>query len=250
MILVFDSGVGGFSILKEIRKQHSTTPVVYLADQNFFPYGDKSAVWLSKRLRQVAVWAHTYKPEIFVIACNTATVSAIAEMRSIVSCPVVGVEPVIKPLAGYQHAMVLATKATVNAPRTRELLNTFGSHVSVVSPAGLADAIENNNIGQVKKILGTISEQALRENIQAIGLSCTHYPLVTKELSTLLSGVHLYDPSSAVVSQINKLLSVTKPPDDQVTPTTQFFTTGSVVRFNEQIVRYLGIITQAKKVDI
>lgn len=248
MIIVFDSGVGGFSLLRELGNQQISLPLIYLADQAHFPYGDKSPDWLSARLAKIAKWAQALKPSIFILACNTGTVSGISQMRELLSCPVVGVEPVVKPLGSYDKALVLATPVTVDSPRTRELVAQFGGHVQVVSVPGLASAIENNDSVRVKKILQEISIRVLRENIQAIGLSCTHYPLVADLLQPLVPQVHLYDPSRAVVHQLKKYLSPADSKSQQ--QQTQFLTTGEVIRFNEQILYYLGIKAEAKKVEI
>lgn len=248
MIIVFDSGIGGFSLLQEMRREGLTTPVLYLADQANFPYGSKSESWLAARLASIAKWAAGYNPQVFVLACNTATVAAIETIRNILPCPVVGVEPVVKPLSAYSKALVLATQVTASSARTKELLTRFGGHVQLVSAPGLAVAIENNDNDQVKIILKNIAETVSREKIQAIGLSCTHYPLVSDCLQSLLPAVHLYDPSQAVVHQLKKYLS--PPVGRKQESAIEFVTTGGVVRFNEQISHYLQIATQAKKVTI
>lgn len=248
MIIVFDSGIGGFSLLQEMRKQGLTTPVLYLADQANFPYGDKSESWLAARLASITKWAAVYNPQVFVLACNTGTVAAIETIRNILSCPVVGVEPVVKPLSAYPKALVLATQVTASSARTKELLARFSGHVQVLSVPGLAVAIENNDNDQVKILLQNIAKKVSRENIQAIGLSCTHYPLVSDRLERLLPDVRLYDPSQAVVRELKKYLSPLVGRKQE--PAIEFATTGGVVRFNEQIAHYLQIATQAKKVTI
>lgn len=237
MIIVFDSGVGGLSILREILNQHVTSAVTYVADQVNFPYGSKSESWLTDRLCQVARWAAGKNPTAFVLACNTATVSSITAMREILPCPVVGVEPVIKPLAAYGNALILATHVTADSPRTRELLAQYGGNVRVATPDGLADAIENTDSERVKKILETIAHRVKNENIEAIGLSCTHYPLIAAELHALLPGVHIYDPAPAVVFRLKQVLSPgTLFKGTDVT----YLTTGPVVRLKDQIKKYTG----------
>jgi len=247
-VVVFDSGIGGFSILKPLLETEFRSHVIYLADQQAFPYGDKSASWLRARLQKIASYLNSLSPDLVVIACNTATVGGVSVFRDTLTCPVVAVEPVIKPLSLYKRAVLLGTSSTLSSPKTLERLKGLvGDSVVSYTPHGLPLAIENIDFDQVKSILTSVKDLVVREKVDAIGLSCTHYPLVKKELSTLLPGIELVDPSPAVVSQILSVL-----PRNSYNKTSQldFYTTGDVLRLKSQIKYYLGLDYNPKKVVV
>lgn len=248
-IIVFDSGIGGFSILREIINQRLPVSVIYLADQANFPYGHKSAEWLESRLKEIALWGVAQDPAAFVVACNTGTVAGIRTMRETLHCPVVGVEPVIKPLSSYTHALVLATQAAAESIRTQELLDIHGRHIQVYASKGLASAIENNDSEQVKISLDEISEIIEHEHIQAIGLSCTHYPLISDKIKERFPAIHLYDPSSAVVHRLKKVLELDGPAEPEGRGI-EFLTTGEVIRLDEQIRAYFDSSYHGSQVHI
>lgn len=203
-LIVFDSGIGGLSILKEFLK--IDVPLLYYADSLNFPYGDKSEVWLKHRLGELAKIFGTYQPLGVVLACNTGTVSSIDLVRANLSCPVFGVEPVVKMLSHHPHSVVWATKVTVNSNTAKLLRATHGNSVCYYNPVGLAAAIESGNQSLVEKILTQVKLEL--GEIDAIGLSCTHYPLIKAEIEKVFPGVILYDPSEAVAAYVIKSLNL------------------------------------------
>lgn len=210
-IVVFDSGLGGFSLYRPLRVALPHENIIYIADSAHFPYGDKSLAWLQKRFTELALDFNHLNPKLLVLACNTATTSIIADLRQALHCPVVGVEPVIKPLCRYKKALVLMTQGSANSQTTAALLRKFGTHVQIHVPHGLASAIEYNNYEQVKKNIHEIKQIVQEQNIEAIGLSCTHYPLILKEFQAELPGVTFIDPSIAVVEEVIRVLkSITR----------------------------------------
>lgn len=209
-IIVFDSGRGGRSIYDPLKKALPQATILYLDDHEYFPYGNKSPAWLTNRFHELALRFASLDPMLIVLACNTATVNAIEVLRAQLSCPIVGVEPVIKPLATYDRALALMTTASARAPRTLELLKQYGNHIEIFTPVGLAEAIEYNNSEQVKKSIHEITNIVQKRDIQAIGLSCTHYLLVLTELEQAMPGVTIIDPSKAVVEQVLRVLKSIK----------------------------------------
>jgi glutamate racemase len=205
-IVVFDSGIGGLSIYKPLRIALPQENIVYIADSANFPYGDKTPAWLSARFIELSAQFADLDPKLVVLACNSATTNIIEEVRSRLKRPVVGVEPVIKPLAQFESALALMTTVSSSSPATAKLLSTYGKHVQVYTPKGLASAIEFNNYDQVKKSLHEIKKIVQRNHVQAIGLSCTHYPLIINEFKKSLPGVEFIDPSEAVVKQVLRVL--------------------------------------------
>ena len=209
LIIVFDSGIGGLSIYRPLKLALPDEDIVYISDPAWFPYGDKDQLWLSRRFKKLSKQFVALNPKLVVLACNSATTNIITELRAKLPCPVVGVEPVIKPLAHYSHSLALMTKTSAESQTTKNLLSIYGSHVQVYTPLGLAAAIEFNNYDQVKKSIHEIKKIVQNNQIEAIGLSCTHYPLILPALKQAMPGVTFIDPSGAVVKEVVRVLSLT-----------------------------------------
>lgn len=205
-IIVFDSGIGGMSIYRPLREALPTANIIYLADSQNFPYGDKTNAWLSTRFQELSAHFTSLDPVLVVLACNSATTNIITQVRAHLNCPVIGVEPVIKPLAKFNSALALMTAVSASSPTTAQLLKTYGTHVQVYTPHGLAVAIEYNDYGQVKKSIHEIKKIVQKNKIQAVGLSCTHYSLIMAEFQRSLPNVTLIDPSAGVVKQVLRVL--------------------------------------------
>jgi glutamate racemase len=205
-IIVFDSGIGGMSIYRPLKAALPEENCIYIADSVNFPYGDKSDVWLMNRFEVLARQFSELNPKLVVLACNTATTNIIDYLRANLSCPVVGVEPVIKPLSKYKSALALMTVGTASSVSTARLLKEYGEHVQVFTPKGLASAIEYHDLDQVKKNIHEIKEIVQNHHIQAIGLSCTHYPLILPILQVEMPGVVFIDPAEAVVKEVTRVL--------------------------------------------
>ena len=205
-IIVFDSGIGGLSVYRPLRLALPNANIVYIADSSHFPYGDKSAQWLSDRFKELTIQFAALNPLAVVLACNTATTNIISEVRQKLSCPVIGVEPVIKPLSVYASCLALMTESSAKSSATAKLLEQYGAHVMVYTPKGLAAAIEYNDYDQVKRSIHEIKKLVQKYHIQAVGLSCTHYPLVLPALRQAMPEVVFIDPSDAVVREVLRVL--------------------------------------------
>lgn len=240
-MIIFDSGVGGFSIVRALPPGLAYT---YLADQAYFPYGSKSMRVLTSRLRAVADWLSTLAPDIVVVACNSASVTSLAYFRQKLSCPVVGVEPVIKPASQFGRALVLGTRRTLQSANIKALKARYRGDVYLYTPRSLAKAIEDQDAAQISSNLSTVARLAKRLRVEAIGLSCTHYPLVQGELSAKVGGLSLLDPSSAVAKVILRAH-----PSPRCAPA-KFLTTGNVLRFKQQISAYLGVVSEPTQIKI
>jgi len=237
-IIIFDSGVGGFSILREVLSRNYSHSIIYLADQAGFPYGDKSPAWIKNRLSYIASWANSYSPAIFVLACNTATVSGVDYLRSLLPCPVVAVEPVTKPLSQYKHPLLLATSTTLQTANI--------DNIATLCPKGLVQAIEDMNQGKIKKIITSLDSIIKNQHINAIGLSCTHYPLVSDIIVQLYPDITIIDPSVAVVDHFFSLIKFKKTGQSQLS----FHTTSSPTTLTNQVRYYLDLNITAKGIEI
>lgn len=215
-LLIFDSGIGGFSILRALR--HSPIPLVYLADQRYFPYGDKDPAWVSQHLASyLPHLIARYHPRAILLACNTGTVTAITTLRRDLAIPIFGVEPVVKMLAPYPRGVIWGTPVTIRSPQLTHLLKTHGSHLRLYAPPHLASAIEDNNNALISEII----DQAKSElgDLDAIGLSCTHYPLILSRLQEAFSHATILEPSLAVAQHVYRTLALT-PISSSIAPLT------------------------------
>lgn len=205
-IIVFDSGIGGLSIYRPLCSVLPDENIVYITDSQNFPYGNKSPAWLRSRFRELGQQFIALNPKLVVLACNTATVEVISQLRTLLSCSVVGVEPIFKPLAAFSRPLALMTSSTASSNRTKNLLKKHGSHITIFTPSGLVEAIEYNDITQVKKILLSLNKLVQKNHYDAIGLSCTHYSLYLEEFKKTILNVSFLDPANAVVKEVLRVL--------------------------------------------
>lgn len=211
---VFDSGVGGLSILDEALKQLPRHHYIYLADSANAPYGEKSARWIANRSLQMCRYLVDQGCNAIVVACNTATAEAIAQIRSELQIPIIGVEPGIKPAAMQSRngvVGVLATEATLNSDKFNALLATLPSHCRVIKQAGagLVPLIENGQIEspQMRALLQTHLKNIVEAHADTLVLGCTHYPFLKNQIKALVgSSIGIVDTSDAVVRQLGRQL--------------------------------------------
>lgn len=236
-LIIFDSGIGGFSILKELLKFE--IPLYYFADQANFPYGDKSLEFLQNRFIELSEIFASLSGSGLVVACNTGTVTALPYLRGELSIPVFGVEPVTKMLKEHQNPVVWGTTVTTNSDVAINLKNTHGTHIRYYTPVGLASAIEANDLSRVSSILNSAKNEL--GDVDAIGLSCTHYPLVKNLIQEIFTGVTIYDPSSAVARHVARTLKLSQKKDQSIKSTVNYHSTTSVLRL-QQLADIYGLL--------
>lgn len=194
-LLVFDSGIGGLSVLKPIRELLPTAPIVYVADSAGYPYGTKTEAQIAARVPALlGRLSERLNPELIVIACNTASTIALDAVRAALEHPIVGTVPAIKPAAALSKTRaigVLGTDATVRQPYVDRLSEEFASDCRVIrhGSAELVDIAEAKLRGEATdkgayaRILDGLFRQPGGDEIDTIVLACTHFPLVEDELS-------------------------------------------------------------------
>ncbi len=194
-ILIFDSGVGGLSVLWPIRERLPRAPIVYVADTGGFPYGTKTEMEVATRVcALLGRLTERYKPRLIVIACNTASTIALAHVRAALEVPVVGTVPAIKPAAETSTARaigVLGTEATVRQPYVDRLAADFAADCLVLrhGSAKLVEMAEAELRGRPQPIsdyaavLSGLLDQPGGERIDTVVLACTHFPLVRDRLA-------------------------------------------------------------------
>jgi len=217
--LVFDSGVGGLTVAREVRAMAPNVAIDYAADTGFFPYGDKSDAELRARLPLVAkaLYEHV-RPDVFVIACNTASTLALEEVRAALPCPVVGTVPAIKPGAEASQSGViglLATPGTIRRAYTDQLIADFASDVQVIKHGSvalvkLAEAVaagEFPDLEAFSEAQRALFEAPGGDRMDTIVLACTHFPLVRDELIESAPREICYiDSGAAIARQTLRLL--------------------------------------------
>lgn len=198
-LLIFDSGVGGLSVQRAIRKLLPTAPIVYVADSAGYPYGTRSPAEIEARVPALlGRLAERFDPELVVIACNTASTIALDAVRAALDLPIVGTVPAIKPAAALSKTRaigVLGTEATVRQPYVDRLMAEFAADCTIVrhGSAELVDLAEATLRGvradrdAYRNILDAMFARPGGDQIDTIVLACTHFPLVQKELAAASS---------------------------------------------------------------
>jgi glutamate racemase len=194
-LLIFDSGIGGLSVLDPIRRLLPCAPIVYAADSAGFPYGTKSAAEIAARVPALlGRLAEHYHPSLIVIACNTASTIALDAARAALDLPIVGTVPAIKPAAALSKSRaigVLGTDATIVQPYVDRLAALFAPDCTIVrhGSAELVERAEAKLRGEAAdpeayaRILDGLLSRPGGAALDTIVLACTHFPLVRDELS-------------------------------------------------------------------
>ena len=221
-ILVFDSGLGGLTVLREIVRTRPDAHYVYVADDAFFPYGDHSEDEIVARVVPlIGELIEAHAPDLVVIACNTASTLVLPHLRAVYQVPFVGTVPAIKPACAASRTRrisVLGTKGTVKREYTRALIRDFagGCDVTLVGSGELAPLAEAALSGREVSDAAILAEltpcfQGDAEDAQArtdtIVLACTHYPLLRERFVQLAPWpVDWIDPAPAIARRVAALL--------------------------------------------
>jgi glutamate racemase len=212
---VFDSGVGGISVLRAIREQTPDESVIYFGDQGHVPYGSRSLEQIQNFSEAITRFLLAQGAKIIVVACNTASAAALKYLREkFPDVPFVGMEPAVKPAAERTQTGkvgVLATPATFQGALYASVVERFANGVELLQDTcpGLVQQIEQGNLESEET--GRILEEALRpmleKNIDTVVLGCTHYPFVIPFIQQIVGNdVRVIDPAPAVAKQVQRLL--------------------------------------------
>ncbi len=212
-LLVFDSGIGGLGVVAEIRRLLPLARLTYLADDEFYPYGEKpDDALLARILAVVGRGIAAARPDAVVIACNTASTVALGHLREAFALPFIGCVPPVKPAAAAsrtRHIGLLATAATIRRPYLTGLIEQFADGCTVHShgTAVLADLAERKfrtgilDPHALAEAIAPLLAQPGAERIDAIALGCTHYTFLLPELMALRPGMGWFDPAGPVARQ-------------------------------------------------
>jgi glutamate racemase len=211
---VFDSGVGGISVLKHIHTLLPNEDLMYVADSKFAPYGNKTPEFILERALWIADFLIAKGPKSLVVACNTATAAAVDLLRQTYHLPIIGMEPAVKPAAAASKTGVigvLATSGTLKSAQFAALLEHYGQQVEVVTQAchGLVECVERGELDSTatQDLLASYVQPLIAAGADTIVLGCTHYPFVRPLIENLVGDdVVLIDTGAAVAKELKRRL--------------------------------------------
>jgi len=209
---VFDSGVGGLSILREIRNLLPNEDIIYFADSAFCPYGGRPPEFINGRTLAIGRFLISRGSKLVVVACNTASAAGLNDLRAELNVPLVGVEPAVKPAAALTKRGklgVLATGVTLASDRFNSLLDRFCDGVEVITQPcpGLVELVEEGRLAEAKPLLANYLTPLLEQGSTTIVLGCTHYPFLRQSVESMAGpGILVIDTGEAVARQVQRVL--------------------------------------------
>lgn len=236
---VFDSGVGGLSVLHHIRQLLPYEQLIYIADSGHVPYGDKSPAYIEARSLAITRFLIDHGADAIVIACNTATAAAAHTLRVKFSkVPIVGMEPAVKPaVAATKTGVVgvLATVGTLESARFAALLEKYAGHVKIITQGcpGLVEQVERGelNSAHTRDLIERYTAPLLAHGADTLILGCTHYPFLAPLIRDVMGeNIALVDTGEAVARQLQRRMQTELPDRISGDAAVQFFTSGDAAQ--------------------
>ena len=248
---VFDSGVGGLSVLRSMREQMPEENIVYFGDQGHVPYGPRPMEQIQKFSEGITKFLLNHDSKLIVVACNTASAAALTHLRKrFPDVSFVGMEPAVKPAAETTKTGkvgVLATPATFQGALYASVVERFGAGVELFQHAcpGLVGQIEKGDLDSnvTRAILEDALSPMLEKNIDTVVLGCTHYPFVIPLIEQIVGeNVRVIDPAPSVARQVKHLLEASWVRNQSGKPArVQFFTSGVSLSMKSLLPLFLGM---------
>ena len=250
---IFDSGVGGLSVLVDIRRELPHEDLLYAADSGHAPYGEKPAAFIAARTLAIVELLAARGAKAVVVACNTATGIAVDALRARWTMPIVGIEPAIKPAVAMTKSGVvgvLATSQTIASARFTRLVETFGSGARVIPQAcpGLVEQVESGALSstETRALVCSYVEPLVRQGADTIVLGCTHYPFVSAVIEAVAGhGVTIINPAAAVARELRRRLEAAGLTSPSTRPGRTAFLTSGDPRQLERLLRNLGLAAES-----
>jgi len=244
---IFDSGVGGLSILQKIHQLLPAEDIVYLADSANAPYGPKGDEFILERSREIMEFFLRFPVKAVVVACNTATAAAVKQLREEYGLPIVGMEPAIKPASEKSRSGiigVLATEGTLASDKFVDLKSRFDGKVEIITQPcpGLVEYIEQGQSDDhgIRQLLEQYIQPLLGKGADTLVLGCTHYTFIESHIREVAGdGVSIVDTDDAVARR----LAVVLREEDVLSDTegsVSFYTSGPIDAQQKVISRYWG----------
>lgn len=251
---VFDSGVGGLSVLREMRKLLPAVPLLYVADQAHIPYGERPLEEILHYSREITRFLLAHGAGLIVVACNTASAAALDILRQdYPDVPFVGMEPAVKPASQQTRSHVvgvLATPATFQGRLYATLVERFAHDVTILTSTlpGLVEAIERGELdtAATRAILSEAIQPMLAEGADTLVLGCTHFPFVLPLIRQIAGGdVNVIDPAPAIARRAATLIRECQwTHSDASEAEMTFATSGDSTQFAGMLQHLLGISAQ------
>ena len=255
---IFDSGVGGLSVLRTIQKLLPYENLIYLGDQAHIPYGPRPKAQIQTFAFEITSFLLHQGAKLIVVACNTASAAALVELRqNFPDVPFVGMEPAVKPAAETTKSGkvgVLATPTTFDGELYASVVERFAKNVRIFQDTcpGLVELIEVGDVhgGRTRQILEKGLQPMLTEGIDTIVMGCTHYPFVIPLIQSITgSEVRIIDPAPAIAQQARRLLKQYHMLNTEKTPgEVRYFTSGETEKFLQILQILLGQTGSIEKV--
>ncbi|MCK6567414.1 MAG: glutamate racemase [Chloroflexi bacterium] len=253
---VFDSGVGGLSVLREMRALMPNEDIVYFGDQGHVPYGPRSMKQIQDFSEGITNYLLAQNSKIIVVACNTASAAALKHLReTFPNVQFVGMEPAVKPAAEKTQTGkvgVLATPATFQGALYASVVERFANGVELFQNtcSGLVQQIEMGNLhgDETRRILENALHPMLEKNIDTVVLGCTHYPFVIPLIQKIVGEkVRVIDPAPAVARQVKRLIEAGGA-ENQNGGRVRFITSGEADSVQRILFTLLGLDSEAESV--
>ncbi len=237
---VFDSGVGGLSVLRALRQRLPDESFIYVADSGNAPYGDRSADFVDTRAGELAAFLVSHRAKALVLACNTVSVIAARRLRTQFPLPIVAMEPAIKPaalLTKSKKVLVLATTNTLSSESVARLCGMHGVDVNFILQAcpGLVEQVERGELQHqnTRVLLKKYIAPGLVAGADTVVLGCTHYAFLTEEIAGIVGpSVTIVEPSEAIARELTRRLGITIYSRRSVN-TAEYYTSGSTQQLSE-----------------
>ena len=245
---VFDSGIGGLTVANAIKRLLPNESIIYVADDEFAPYGQLNEETLLARSIRMADSLVALGAKIIVVACNTATAHAVETLRMRFQVPIVAIEPAIKPArqqSNNHRVGVLATEYTVKSARFAKLIDEYKNDTTfiVVGCKNLASSIENNfpDTDKITPVLTPYLDKLFASNADTVVLGCTHYPFIRDLiLDHAPYPINIIEPSDAVALQLKRVLTTNNLLNQQDHQSHQYYCTGDIAAVERKFRRILG----------
>ncbi len=212
---IFDSGIGGLSVLKEIHQLLPHENLIYVGDSAHAPYGDRTAKYVRERSQTIADFLLDQGVKAIVVACNTATAEAATQLRSTMDVPIIGLEPAIKPAAQLSKngiIGVLATQRTIDSERLLGLTERYANDKKVLAQAcpGLVEQVEASKLDHpdTEALLNQFIPPLLEQGVDALILGCTHYPFLLPAIRKIIGAdIEILETGKPVAEQLKRILN-------------------------------------------
>ncbi|WP_459204801.1 glutamate racemase [Ralstonia pseudosolanacearum] len=255
---VFDSGLGGLSVLRAIRAELPAESLLYLADSRHAPYGEKPPEFIAGRTLRVCEWLVGQGCKALVIACNTATAQAVHLLREQLAVPVIGVEPGLKPAVATSRSRVvgvLATESTLRSDKFARLLGNVSGDCRVLCQPGygLVPLIERGDTHSpaVLELLRAYLLPMLEAGADTLVLGCTHYPFLQGAIREIAGDrLTLIDTGHAVARHLGRTLAAAHLQATGAAASPRFLSTADVLPLQAMVAALLGEAPMAQRIDI